>query len=161
MPEFIAERPFDVVVMKHVLEHCLDLDRTINSALELVRSGGHLVIEVPNCHSFQFETRGPAWFHFDVGRHVNYFTPHALERLIAKKSADVIQFYYRQYLDHFSPSRLAIECSLWDQSERDEPGSLAGVRRPSSLENWKSLLGSFAMKPERKYGCVGVVARKR
>lgn len=161
LPDSIAESPFDVVVMTHVLEHCLDIKRTIGNALEILRPGGHLVVEVPNCHSFQFEARGPAWFHFDVGRHVNYFTLHALERLVEQQAAKVMQYYYYAYVDHFLPSTLAIESSLWKRSHTEEDSSnLLGIRKPSGLENWISLLSSFAMKPERKYQCVGVVARK-
>jgi 2-polyprenyl-3-methyl-5-hydroxy-6-metoxy-1,4-benzoquinol methylase len=161
LPDSIPEAPFDVVVMTHVLEHCLDVKRTIRNALELLRTGGHLVIEVPNCHSFEFETRGPAWFHFDVGRHVNYFTPSALKRLVTQQAAEVVQFYYYQYVEHFLPGMIVTESSLWDRSHAEEESrNLAGIRRPSRLENWASLLGSFAMKRERKYRCVGIVARK-
>ncbi len=161
LPESIEEAPFDVVLMTHVLEHCLDLQRTMNNAIGLLRVGGHLVVEVPNCGSFQFETRGPAWFHFDVGRHVNYFTKQALQRLVEEHKATLVQVYYCQYLDHFLPVTLATETSIWDRYRAEEDGNnLAGIRRPSRLENWTSLLRSFAMKPERKYRCVGIVARK-
>ena len=161
-PASIPEAPFDLVVTTHVLEHCLDPQLAVRNALQLVRPGGHLVIEVPNCRSFQFASRGPAWFHFDVGRHLNYFTPRGLKRLVEGQSAQVIKYFYRQYLDHFLPSRRALETSLWDRCRAEEDGgNLAGIRRPSRLENWGSLLYSFAMKPERKYGCIGIIARKR
>jgi len=162
LPASIPESPFDLVVMIHVLDACLDLQLALSNALELVRTGGHLVIEVPNCGSFQFKNRGPAWRHFDVGRHVSYFTPHGLGRLIEGHAAEVVQYFYRQYLDHFLPSTLAQEIFLWDRSLAEEDSSnLAGIRRPSKRENWMSLLGSFALKSERKYGCVGIVVRKR
>jgi 2-polyprenyl-3-methyl-5-hydroxy-6-metoxy-1,4-benzoquinol methylase len=163
LPDSISESPFDLVVMTHVLEHCLDLQRTVRNALELVRAGGHVVIEVPNCASFQFEIRGPAWFHFDVGRHVNYFTPRALATLIELHGAGAkaVRYYYRKYVEHFTPEAISHEMSLWDRSHIEEISSnLAGIRRPSKLENWMSLLGSFALKPMRKYEAVGIVARK-
>jgi SAM-dependent methyltransferase len=161
LPTSIPESPFDLVVMTHVLEHCLDPKLAIRNVLELVRTGGHLVIEVPNCGSFQFGNRGPAWFHFDVGRHVNYFTRRGLKRLIEGHAAEVVKYFYLQYLDHFTPSRLAHEISLWDRSHKEEDSSnLAGIHMPSKLQNWMSLLGSFALKPERKYGCLGIVVRK-
>jgi SAM-dependent methyltransferase len=161
LPNSIPEAPFDFVVMTHVLEHCLDPQLALSNALELVGTGGHLVIEVPNCGSFQFENRGPAWFHFDVGRHVNYFTPRALGKLVEGQGATIEQYYYYQYLNYFLPLTLALETSLWDRSHAEEDsGNLARIRRPSKLENWMSLPGSFALKAERKYGCMGIVVRK-
>jgi SAM-dependent methyltransferase len=162
MPASIPEAPFDLVVTTQVLEHCLDPQLAVHNAFQLVRPGGYLVIDVPNCGSFQFANRGPAWFHFDVGRHVNYFTTRGLSRLIEGHPVESIKFYYRQYLDHFLPSRLAIESSLWERCSAEEDSSnLIGIRRPSNLENWWSLLQSFAMRPEHKYGCMGIIARKR
>jgi len=149
--------------MTHLLEHCLDPQRTIRNALQLVRAGGHVVIDVPNCTSFQFAIRGPACFQFDVGRHVNYCTPRALATLIEQHGAgaEAVRFYYRKYVDHFTPKAISHEMSLFDRSHIEEiSGNLAGIRRPSKLENWMSLLGSFALKPMRKYDAVGIVARK-
>lgn len=161
LPTSISETPFDFVVMLHVLEHCLAPQRALDNVLGLVRTGGHVVIEVPNCGSFQFAHRGPVWFHFDVGRHVNYFTPRGLTRLLGGRSAEIVKYYYCNYLDYFTASRIALESSVWERSQTEEIHSnLAGVRRPSKLENWMSLLGSFALKPERKYECFGVVVRK-
>ena len=163
LPDSISESPFDVVVMTHVLEHCLDLKRTITVALELLRTGGHVVIEVPNCASFEFAVRGPAWCHFDVGRHVNYFTPRAVATLIEKHGAgaQVVRSYYRKYVEHFRPATISQETALWDRSHKEEVGSnLTGIRRPSKLESWMNLLGSFALKRERKYEAVGIVVRK-
>jgi SAM-dependent methyltransferase len=163
LPNSISESPFDLVVMTHVLEHCLDLKRTIKNALELVRPGGHVVIEVPNCASFQFATRGPAWFHFDVGRHVNYFTPRALAKLIENHGAgaQTVRYYYRKYVDYFLQGTIKDELSLWDRTHQDDIGkSLADIRRPSRLENWMSLLTSFHLEPTRKYEAVIIVIRK-
>jgi SAM-dependent methyltransferase len=161
LPASIPESPFDCVAMTHVLEHCMDPRLAVNNALTLVKTGGHVLIEVPNCGSFQFARRGPAWFHFDAGRHVNYFTPRGLNRLVEGCGAEFVKYYFRQYVDHFLPSRLDTEILLWDRSFEEQVSSnLAGLRKPSKLENWLSLLGSFAMRPERKYGCLGIVVRK-
>jgi hypothetical protein len=73
----------------------------------------------------------------------------------------IARYYDHQYLEHFLPLTLAIETSLWNRAHAEQAsGNLADIRRPSKLENWMSLLGSFAMKPERKYRWVGAVVRK-
>ena len=59
LPISIPEAPFDLVVMHHVLEHCLDPHLAISNLLGLIRNGGHLVIEVPNCSSFRIRHSRP------------------------------------------------------------------------------------------------------
>lgn len=161
LPSFIAESPFDVVSMIHVLEHCLDPQLAIRNALGLLRDGGHLVIEVPNCGSYQFAVRGPAWYHFDPGRHVNYFSRGSLKTLVEGYGAKIVRYFYSQYLTHFTPTRVLCEASGWDQClVEDCRENLEGIRRPSRLENWRGLVESCALKAERKYECLGIVARR-
>jgi SAM-dependent methyltransferase len=161
LPGDLPRTSFDLVLMNHVLEHCQDPALAVGNALGLVRDGGRVVIEVPNCDSFQFATRGPTWFHFDVGRHVNYFTPRALARLLERQGAVVETHYYYAYLDHFLPERLDIEAAIWDRRHAEGPGeNLAGVPRPSRTENWMSLFRSARLRPQHKYECQGIVARK-
>ncbi len=94
LPDEIPGAPFDVVIMCHVLEHCLDPNLAIRNALGLLRPDGFLVIEVPNCSCFQFQCRGVIWFHSDPGRHVNYFTPGSLRKLFQKQDVRHYRNYY-------------------------------------------------------------------
>ncbi len=78
LPQNLAGRKFDAVVMTQVLEHCRDPRSALRGALGLLRSGGHLIVEVPNAGSRAARESGAAWFHADVGRHLYFFTPKSL-----------------------------------------------------------------------------------
>jgi SAM-dependent methyltransferase len=161
LPPKVAEGSFDLVTMNHVLEHCHDPAQAVANALRLARAGGRVIIEVPNCASFAWAERGPAWFHFDVGRHVNYFTPRALARLLERQGAVVESAFFYAYLVHFLPGRIATEAALWDLRAGDGPAAnLEGIARPSRAAAWRGLFRSAALAPERKYECQGIIARK-
>jgi SAM-dependent methyltransferase len=73
---------FDAVLFLHVLEH---LDRPAQYLLEaraLLRPGGLLVVEVPNCESPGFKLLGLRNFCLDYPNHLIFFTPSALRGLI-------------------------------------------------------------------------------
>ena len=95
-----ADRTFDVVFSHEVLEHVRDDRVAAEEMVRVARSGGHLVIFVPN-RLYPFETHGIYWrgeYHFgnkplvnwlpDVLRrrlapHVRAYTVHDLRRLFA------------------------------------------------------------------------------
>ncbi|MGV8041978.1 MAG: class I SAM-dependent methyltransferase [Thermoanaerobaculaceae bacterium] len=76
-----APRGFDVVTFFHALEHLVSPREELSAAAELVRPGGHVVIELPNPDSWQARWFGRHWLHLDVPRHRFHFTPELLSRL--------------------------------------------------------------------------------
>lgn len=53
--EIECERPYDVAVLGHVLEHVEDPVRVLRRAASLVRPGGRVIVTVPNGHSLHRE----------------------------------------------------------------------------------------------------------
>lgn len=49
--DFVADRPFDTVVMGHVLEHVVDPGAVLRRAVDWLVPGGRVVITVPNAGS--------------------------------------------------------------------------------------------------------------
>ena len=161
LPSPVEEVPFDLLTMMHVLEDCVEPRDAVRNALGLVRPGGYLAIEVPNCGSFQFQQRGPVWFHFDAGRHLNYFTKRSLERVFEHFPVEVTRFWYCQYQNHFHPARLAAELASWNALHAEQHEiDVSGIRKPSRMNNWLSLARTWALEPQRKYGCIGILVRK-
>jgi SAM-dependent methyltransferase len=70
---------FDVLVMRHVVEHVDDPVEFVRDAARVLKPGGILYIEVPNSHWSVEETFFPE-FHID---HISYFTLPSLRRLLS------------------------------------------------------------------------------
>ncbi|MBC7227788.1 MAG: class I SAM-dependent methyltransferase [Thermoflexales bacterium] len=89
---------FDGVTMLAVLEHIFDPYAVIKEVHRVMRSGGELVIDVPNAASFTNRARilfgrlpitstDPGW----DGGHLHYFTKHALDRFLESQGFVVIK----------------------------------------------------------------------
>ena len=39
----------DVLIVRHILEHCYDIKRFINNLKKMVKKNGYIVFEVPDC----------------------------------------------------------------------------------------------------------------
>jgi len=91
LPGFsLAPESFDVVTFLHVLEH---LDRPgdyLFAARALLRPGGLLVIEVPNCAATGFRWLEQRSFTFDHPNHLVFFTPESLRGLLERAGFEVI-----------------------------------------------------------------------
>jgi len=76
---------FDVVTIRHVLEHVPDPGTLITEAWALLQPGGLLAIAVPNFGSLVARLFGPEWWWIDPPTHLFYFTRATLTRLLAKQ----------------------------------------------------------------------------
>ena len=73
---------FDQVIIWHVFEHLPNPRETIHEIRRVLRTGGTMVLAVPNFSSWQSRWAGNAWFHLDLPRHLFHFPIEALTRLI-------------------------------------------------------------------------------
>ena len=78
-------REFDVITMWHSLEHIHDLDGTIEKLKKLLRSGGLLVIALPNRTGYDASIHGKDWAAWDVPRHLWHFSLYSMQKLFHKK----------------------------------------------------------------------------
>jgi 2-polyprenyl-3-methyl-5-hydroxy-6-metoxy-1,4-benzoquinol methylase len=69
----------DVITLFHVLEHVHTLRKTVNSILTYLKSGGYLIIAVPNHGSADAQYYGSDWAGWDVPRHLYHFNTAAME----------------------------------------------------------------------------------
>ena len=72
----------DAVVLWHVLEHLDEPVRALATARAWLRSGGLLLVAVPNIASLQAAVGGPGWHHLDVPRHRVHLTPAGLQAMV-------------------------------------------------------------------------------
>ena len=80
LEELASEETFDVVVMRHVLEHFADPFQVLTQVRRHLRPGGLLVVVVPNIDCigrYLFETKW-SWI---LPWHCNFFTPSSIARI--------------------------------------------------------------------------------
>jgi 2-polyprenyl-3-methyl-5-hydroxy-6-metoxy-1,4-benzoquinol methylase len=78
----LPKNHFDVITMRQALEHVPSPVPVLNAAMENLRPGGELVIEVPNFASFDIEYFEEAALILDLPRHLLHFTPKTLKNLM-------------------------------------------------------------------------------
>jgi len=76
---------FDVVAMRHALEHVPEPREILRCAWELLDACGLLLIAVPNYEAWEIEKLGEAAMGIDVPRHLNHFTPATLEAMMRRE----------------------------------------------------------------------------
>ena len=157
LPQAITEKKFDVVLMSHVLEHFIDINAAIDNAKNLLKDDGILVIEVPNFKALGFDKYLEGWPISEIPRHVNFFTPKSLKKLLKQHSIEVVDEKYLYYCRQFSNHFLQQEEDIWAALNRhNEPKR----SKPNfKLRAWKFLLQSFYLPKERKYDCIRIVAK--
>jgi 2-polyprenyl-3-methyl-5-hydroxy-6-metoxy-1,4-benzoquinol methylase len=77
-----ADRSFDVITMKHVIEHVYEPMTTLTHCVRLIRPGGKLVLLTPNARSLGGWMFGADWLGWDVPRHVFVFSPAAITTVL-------------------------------------------------------------------------------
>ncbi len=92
----LAHAPFaagscSAVTMFHVLEHLYDPVSYLESARELLRAGGRLVVQVPNAACWQFLLFGENWSGADIPRHLVDFRARDLEVLLDQCGFEVVR----------------------------------------------------------------------
>jgi len=155
LPAKVSERVFAVVLMSHVLEHCLDVNKALSNAEKLIAEGGVLVVEVPNCNALGFQLYEAAWPWSDIPRHLNFFTPNSLKRVLAAHGFDVTKIYYRGFCRQFSNAWLNTEKEIW-QAFNDNSKATPDFK----LRSLWFLLRSMIVPKERKYDSVRVIVKK-
>jgi SAM-dependent methyltransferase len=87
----LEDRSYDAVAMWHVLEHIPEPLPTVQRLRAACKSGGHLLLEVPNMSSREAEVMGATWSHWAPHAHVSHFTPPTLRLLLERGGFEVEQ----------------------------------------------------------------------
>ena len=160
LPLDLEQGSYDAVIMSHVLEHCVDPSLALRNAYGLLRDGGVLFCEVPNCDARALVRRGFAWEMFDVPRHLHFFTKDSLRAFTEKAGLRVQQTTFAHYLRSFSNVWINTERELWSRGQR--PG-MCPEPMPARNSKWRAwcLLAETALaRPRYRYDSVCVVAQR-
>jgi len=77
------EKQFDLIVMRHALEHVPHLRAFLEEVGRVGAECSTLYVKVPNRASWAARVFGPYWNGMDFPRHLYYFTPKELGRLLS------------------------------------------------------------------------------
>ena len=69
------ESSYDLVIMRHVLEHMDKPDRVLSRIFEILCPNGAIFIAVPNIDSVEAKIAGDRWFHLDPAYHKTHYSP--------------------------------------------------------------------------------------
>ena len=151
LPDAIAGRQFDVVLLSHVLEHCIDPTAALKNVKSLLAPGGTAIIETPNNAALGFEMHGPGWFFADIPRHLQFFTENSLRLALADAGLHVARAIYTGYTRQFSPR--------WRDAQREIREHIGLGRNEGWNGNaWGLLAKSAFARPQKKYDSVRVHA---
>jgi SAM-dependent methyltransferase len=96
---------FDFAVFQHSLEHTIDPVDDLRRAHSALRTGGLVLVTVPNFGSWQRRAFRDAWYHLDLPRHRVHFSGRALERALRAAGFDEVVL-------HRSSSAVGLPASL-------------------------------------------------
>jgi 2-polyprenyl-3-methyl-5-hydroxy-6-metoxy-1,4-benzoquinol methylase len=118
---------YDAITMRHSLEHVPDPKTVLKAASEALRTGGIVVVGVPNFASWSFQHFKQNWTGLALPRHLTHFTPSTLCRMVEATGFRV----------------LSIEQIGRDGRIRKSARIAIKAGQPSLLR-WKSLAGLVA-----------------
>jgi SAM-dependent methyltransferase len=158
IPEAVAGRAFDLIIMTHSLEHCRDPRAALDNAHALTRPGGLCYVEVPNCDCEHFRTFATCSEMFDSPRHIYFFDAPALEGLMKRVGFAPVDRFYQGYVRDFGPGWREWESMIADRVAAVDPG--LKPRRHDFGESVALFFRSFWRKPEDKYDSIGFLMKR-
>ncbi len=88
------DHTFDLVVMRHSLEHTFNPLHALKEVNRILRPGGTLVIGVPNIESVVSGVTGKYWADLDLPRHLFQFSPATVSRLLRDAGFSVDRLHH-------------------------------------------------------------------
>lgn len=111
------EERFNVVILRHIVEHFADPKELVKKASSLVTPGGLLLVVIPNIRCFGRYIFDTNWT-WVLPWHCNFFSPHSLNRLIEQIGFRTVKtwqspspmYYHESFLRRFpySPVKKAL-----------------------------------------------------
>lgn len=106
---------YDLVIMRHVLEHIHDISTAVDDILTKMNSGGYLYVEVPDWSFFDNQT-DPLIF-----EHLSQFNASALIKFFEKKSMVLVDLEKSIHPDDPATPNRVVRLLFRENSQLDEP----------------------------------------
>ena len=142
------EASFDAITLWHVLEHVHELNDTLQQLIRLLKSGGTMLIAVPNVDSLDAQHYRQDWAAYDVPRHLYHFSPKTMRQLLKKHKMQVSEVLPMP-LDAYYVSMLS------EKHRAERGGGMFSVLKAGYKSN------QYAAQHEGQYSSLIYVAHKR
>ena len=86
-----AQKCYDVIALWHSLEHLPQPWAVLEAASKRLKPGGILLVAIPNIGGTQAEAMGARWWHLDAPRHLYFWPPRDLARLINRFGLETVK----------------------------------------------------------------------
>ncbi|MEK7384638.1 MAG: class I SAM-dependent methyltransferase [Elusimicrobiota bacterium] len=73
---------FDLITLWHSIEHVPDPAALLRQVAALIKDDGRVFLAFPNAASWDLRLFGARWFHLDPPRHLHYFSPETMSRVL-------------------------------------------------------------------------------
>jgi 2-polyprenyl-3-methyl-5-hydroxy-6-metoxy-1,4-benzoquinol methylase len=83
---------FDVVNMRHSIEHIKDPAKTLKNVYQILKPGGVVAIATPNSFGPHATIFKELWPHWSEPFHIQFFSKKSLQKLILKSGFNVLKF---------------------------------------------------------------------
>ncbi|HIJ79558.1 MAG: class I SAM-dependent methyltransferase [Desulfobulbaceae bacterium] len=96
----VSEKSFDVITLWHTLEHHLSPEKSVQDCMGLLKSGGLIVVEVPNYGSIDARKFGGDWPNWDLPFHLHHFTKTSFISFLRNQQLQVlgVKTYLSEYI---------------------------------------------------------------
>lgn len=86
----LAKFNFDIITLWHVLEHIHDLNFTFINLIDLLNTGGKLIIAVPNHQAKDAHIYQQHWAAYDLPRHLYHFNQQTMAKFLSKHNLKLL-----------------------------------------------------------------------
>jgi len=146
---------FDLIRMKHVIEHLYNLKKTLTEVRRILKKNGYLYLALPNFDSWEAKLFEKYWDGLDAPRHLYFFTPLSLEKFLSQSGFKIISLKYdlapNSWINSFK-NLLKLKFSLPSLAK------FFTLYNPLLLILFTPLTGLAALK--RKTGRIKVIAQR-
>jgi SAM-dependent methyltransferase len=151
LPHPFQPKQFDIVTMRHVLEHVREPMRVLRNVSAMLKPGGLFFADVPNNHAAGLVDAGAGWNWLDVPRHLNFWTGASLSRAIEAAGMKSPAVHHHSYARQVGRAWIIVESTI-NQRYKDAglPNPRADQREPGGSQAWALLLRTMLAPNERK-----------
>jgi SAM-dependent methyltransferase len=100
--DYVSDKQFDIITLWHYLEHDYNPSQTIETLYNCLKSGGKLIIEVPDYNSISAKIQKSNWQGWHSPRHISLPTKKSFDLLFQKDKWEIKKHLRYGTLDAFT-----------------------------------------------------------